>query len=498
MSKKKKNFPSSDTARGFRDLRGAVLQKRKEAIAILSDIYEKYGFEPLETPVLEYADALGKFLPDVDRPAGGVFGFQDDDDQWLAMRYDLTAPLARFVAHYEQHLPKPFKRYQTGSVFRNEKPGPGRFREFRQFDADIVGTASMSADAELCVMLGDALGALGIKNDEFIININNRKLLTAVLELSGLAGDDEITTHKRGIALRAVDKLDRLGERGVRALLGAGREDASGDFTEGAGLSDAQADLILAFTASRGNDDAKTLQNLRDLMQGNETGLQGIHELEQMGHIIHASAANPSQMRLDPATVRGLGYYTGPVFEAELTFDVMNEKGKVVQFGSVSGGGRYDNLVARFTGRTMPATGVSIGLDRLLTALENRGSLSDQNPMGPVIVTVMDKDRVADYATMVRHLRNAGIKSELYLGEAGFKAQMKYADKRHAPIVLIQGSNEKEEGQIILKDLNLGTILSKTTESREEWQKAEQLQKTISEKDIVPEVQDMLNKIKTR
>ena len=434
----------------------------------------------------------------MDRPAGGVFGFQDDDDQWLAMRYDLTAPLARFVAHYEQHLPRPFKRYQTGSVFRNEKPGPGRFREFRQFDADIVGTASMSADAELCVMLSDALGALGIKNDEYIININNRKLLTAVLELSGLSGDDEVTTNKRGIALRAVDKLDRLGEKGVRALLGSGREDASGDFTEGAGLSDSQADLILAFTASRGADDAATIQNLRDLMGSNETGLQGISELEQMGHIIHASAANPSQMRLDPATVRGLGYYTGPVFEAELTFDVVNEKGKVVQFGSVSGGGRYDNLVARFTGRTMPATGVSIGLDRLLTALENRGSLSDDNILGPVIVTVMDKDRVPDYAAMVRQLREQGIKSELYLGEAGFKAQMKYADKRNAPIAIIQGSNEKENGQAILKDLHLGTILSKTTETHEEWRNAEELQKTISEKDIVTEVTDMLNKITSR
>ena len=250
MSKKKKNFPSSQTARGFRDLRGLVLQKRKEAITILSEIYEKYGFEPLETPILEYADALGKFLPDVDRPAGGVFGFQDDDAQWLAMRYDLTAPLARFVAHYEQHLPKPFKRYQTGSVFRNEKPGPGRFREFRQFDADIVGTASMSADAELCVMLSDALQALGIKTDEYIININNRKLLTAVLELSGLSGDDEETVNKRGIALRAVDKLDRLGERGVRSLLGEGREDASGDFTKGAGLTDS----CLLYTSDAADD----------------------------------------------------------------------------------------------------------------------------------------------------------------------------------------------------------------------------------------------------
>ncbi|MEM6603165.1 MAG: histidine--tRNA ligase [Pseudomonadota bacterium] len=496
---KKKNFPSSEGVRGFRDLRGSVLSARKQAVQILSDIYEAYGFEALETPVIETAEALGKFLPDVDRPAGGVFGFQDDDERWLALRYDLTAPLARFVAHYDQHLPKPFKRYQTGSVFRNEKPGPGRFREFHQFDADIVGTAAMTADAELCAMLSEGLQALGIKSDEYVININNRKLLTAVFEVAGLSGDDDATFQKRAIAFRAIDKLDRLGEAGVKALLGAGRKDASGDFTEGAGLSDAQTDIILAFTRARGGDNNQTLEACRALLGENETGQTGLVELEKMFEMIDASCSNSQNMVFNPAIVRGLGYYTGPVFEAELTFDVQNEKGKVVQFGSVAGGGRYDDLVARFTGRTVPATGVSIGLDRLLTALENRGALkSEQENLGPVIVTIMDRDRIADYARIAHELRAAGIKTELYLGEAGFKAQMKYADRRHAPIAVIQGSDESAKGEVLLKDLHLGMMMADKAHTHEEWRHNEDVQKLVSQNDIVSAVRAMLERIKNR
>lgn len=450
--KTKIHRPKPENARGFRDIAGQYLHRRLEAIKTLSDIYQSYGFEALETPVLEYADSLGKFLPDIDRPAGGVFGFKDDDDQWLAMRYDLTAPLARFAAKNAQFLPRPYKRYQVGSVFRNEKPGPGRFREFMQFDADIIDTANIAADSELCLMLSQGLSALEINQSDVKININNRKLLSAVLELSGLAGDDEKIEKQRGIALRAIDKLDRLGERGVRLLLGKGRKDESGDFTEGADLSDAQADLILGFTQAKGNDNVQTLNNLRDLVKDSAIGLSGISELEQMMTLIDG-ASNAKHFILEPATVRGLGYYTGPVFEAELTFSVPNEKGQIVQFGSVAGGGRYDELVKRFTGQDVPAVGVSIGLDRLLSALEAKNLMPADSVKPSVLITVMDKENMLDYVKIAHHLRQQNICTDLYVGDAGMKAQMKYADKRKSTIAIIQGSEERTLGQVVVKDL---------------------------------------------
>jgi histidyl-tRNA synthetase len=444
--------PKPENARGFRDIAGNYLHRRLGAIKILSEIYQSYGFEALETPVLEYADSLGKFLPDIDRPAGGVFGFKDDDDQWLAMRYDLTAPLARFFAKNAQFLPRPYKRYQVGSVFRNEKPGPGRFREFTQFDADTVDTANIAADSELCLMLSQGLNALGIETSDVKININNRKLLTAVLEISGLAGDDEHITNQRGIALRAIDKLDRLGENGVRLLLGKGRKDESGDFTDGANLSDAQADLILGFTHAKGLDNHKTLNNLHDLVKDSEIGLCGISELEQMMTILDGVSGNKNFI-LEPSTVRGLGYYTGPVFEAELTFDVPNDKGQIVQFGSVAGGGRYDELVKRFTGQEVPAVGVSIGLDRLLSALEAKNLIQNNIIKPSVLITVMDKESMVEYVKIANQLRQNGMCVDLYVGDAGMKAQMKYADKRNSTLAVIQGSDERTLGRVIVKDL---------------------------------------------
>lgn len=448
----KTHKPKPENARGFRDIHGTYLHRRLDAIKTLSHIYQSYGFEALETPILEYADSLGKFLPDVDRPAGGVFGFKDDDEQWLAMRYDLTAPLARFTAKNAQFLPRPYKRYQVGSVFRNEKPGPGRFREFMQFDADIVDSASISAESELCLMLSDALEALGINNTDVKININNRKLLTAILELSGLADDTEATLNQRGIALRAMDKLDRLGLEGVRALLGKGRKDESGDFTAGAGLSEAQSDLIIAFIQSKGTDNQNTLDNLRALVKDSQIGLCGIDELEQMLSIIEA-VSQKNHFIIEPSTIRGLGYYTGIVFEAELTFGVPNDKGQIVQFGSVAGGGRYDELVKRFTGQIVPAVGMSIGLDRLLSALEAKGLMQENTTKPSVLVTIMDSNRQGDYAKIANSLRKNNICTDLYVGDAGMKAQMKYADKRGTMLAIIQGSDEHAAGTVIIKDL---------------------------------------------
>src|SRR5208337_1350269 len=243
--------------RGLVDRTAADIAAAEAMMAKIRDVYALYGFEAVETPFIEYTDALGKFLPDQDRPNEGVFSFKDDDEQWLSLRYDLTAPLARYVAEHYEKLPKPYRSYRAGWVFRNEKPGPGRFRQFMQFDADTVGSASVAADAEICMMAADCLEALGIRRGDYVIKVNNRKVLDGVMEAIGLGGAEDAA--RRLVVLRAIDKLDRLGPEGVRLLLGHGRKDESGDFTKGAGLADAAIDRVLAFTNARRATNAQTL-----------------------------------------------------------------------------------------------------------------------------------------------------------------------------------------------------------------------------------------------
>ncbi|KQB95906.1 histidine--tRNA ligase [Loktanella sp. 1ANDIMAR09] len=462
---KKQPRPKAQTPKGFQDYFGADVTARNEMLATIAGVYHRYGFDALETSAVETVEALGKFLPDVDRPNEGVFAWEEDND-WLALRYDLTAPLARVAAQYRNDLPSPYRRYAMGPVWRNEKPGPGRFRQFYQCDADTVGAGSVAADAEICAMLADTLEAVGIARGDYIIRVNNRKVLNGVMEVAGLSGDDK--EAERGIVLRAIDKLDRLGADGVRALLGEGRKDASGDFTKGAGLADAQAEVVMGFMEAKRDTGAATVARLNELVGGSAIGLEGVQELETIAALLEAQGYTAERIEIDPSVVRGLGYYTGPVYEAELTFEVTDEKGRPRNFGSVAGGGRYDDLVKRFTGQEVPATGVSIGVDRLLAALRAKGRM-DQTAMGPVVVTVMDRDRMADYQTMVAELRNAGIRAEVYLGNPkNFGNQLKYADKRASPIAIIVGSDEFDKGIVQIKDLILGAEIAKNA-TLEEW-----------------------------
>ncbi|MBD3664049.1 histidine--tRNA ligase [Sulfitobacter aestuariivivens] len=472
MAKPKKTpRPKAETPKGFRDYFGAQVTHRAEMLAKIAGVYHRYGFDALESSAVETVEALGKFLPDVDRPNEGVFAWQEDVDadkpgDWLALRYDLTAPLARVYAQHANDLPKPYRRYAMGPVWRNEKPGPGRFRQFYQCDADTVGAPSVAADAEICAMLADCLEEVGIERGDYIVRVNNRKVLNGVLEVAGLSGDDK--EAERGIVLRAIDKLDRLGVEGVRALLGEGRKDESGDFTNGAGLSEAQADVIMGFMQAKGQSGAETVASLRGLVDGSQIGAQGVDELQLIADLLGAGGYGPDRVEIDPSVVRGLGYYTGPVYEAELTFDIQDEKGRTRNFGSVAGGGRYDDLVKRFTGQEVPATGVSIGVDRLLAALEAKGRL-DTTAQGPVVVTVMDRDRMADYQQMVAELRKAGIRAEVYLGNPkNFGNQLKYADKRGSPIAIIEGGDEHEKGVVQIKDLILGAKIAESA-THEEW-----------------------------
>jgi histidyl-tRNA synthetase len=478
--------PDARLPKGFQDTSAEDLRATARMLARIQETYERYGFEPLETPAIEFTDALGKFLPDQDRPNAGVFSFQDEDGEWMSLRYDLTAPLARYVAEHFERLPKPFRRYAAGPVWRNEKPGPGRFRQFMQFDADTVGTDNIAADAEICMLAADTLEALGIKRGDYVIKVNNRKVLDGVLQSIDLGGEEHAT--RRLSVLRAIDKLDRLGETGVRQLLGRGRTDESGDFTPGAGLSGDATDYVLGvLTGAVLRPDGDAAAGLKR----NPTLDAGVQELAEIGKLVRASGFGEERIRIDASVVRGLEYYTGPVFEAELTFEVKNEEGRTVRFGSVGGGGRYDGLVERFLGSKVPATGFSIGVSRLQAAL---AVLNAEKPVanGPVVVLVMDKSELPRYQKMAQALRQAGIRAEMYLGSAGIKAQMKYADKRGAPCVVIQGGNERERGEVEIKDLVAGAKAAASIKDSKEWRQSRPAQVSVPEAELIAAVRDLI------
>jgi histidyl-tRNA synthetase len=483
--------------RGFVDRGPADVAATERMLSVIRESFSVYGFDPVETPFVEYTDALGKFLPDQDRPNEGVFSFQDDDEQWLSLRYDLTAPLARYVAENFDALPKPYRSYRVGYVFRNEKPGPGRFRQFMQFDADIVGSGTVAGDAEICMLAADTMEKLGIKRGDYVVKVNNRKVLDGVMEAIGLGGEEN--AGRRLTVLRAIDKLDKFGPEGVRLLLGEGRKDESGDFTKGAGLSDEQTGRVISYVLAAislpalpdddvSSDSVRVFQpgaekptvfslsefigRLRQPLMASETAMAGLDELEQIGDLLAAAGYNDGRVVIDPSVVRGLEYYTGPVYEVELTFPVTNDDGQVVRFGSVAGGGRYDGLVGRFRPEPVPATGFSIGVSRLFSALKAVKSpiVDSRNELPLVVVTAMDNkspEFMPGYQAMVAGLRQARdaegkplLRADLYLGASGFNAQMKYADRRGAICAIIQGSSEREAGTVVIKDLILGAELA--------------------------------------
>ena len=490
-------------ARGFADRAASDIAAAEAMIAKIREVYALYGFEAVETPFIEYTHALGKFLPDLDRPNEGVFSFQDDDEQWLSLRYDLTAPLARYVAEHFERLPKPYRSYRSGWVFRNEKPGPGRFRQFMQFDADTVGSASPAADAEMCMMAADCLEALGIPRGQYVVKVNNRKVLDGVMTSVGLGGVQN--AGRRLSALRAIDKLDRLGIEGVRQLLGKGRKDSSGDFTPGVELDQPRIDALLGVLDVKFEERVRGVLSTKGLTLEMRGGIgldplleEGLNELSQIQQLVRVAEYGPDRIRFDASVVRGLEYYTGPVFEAELTFEVKDEAGRPVRFGSVGGGGRYDGLVARFRPEPVPATGFSIGVSRLLAALRAIDSpiVAAAATNGPVVVLAMDRDRLADYQKLVAALRGAGIASEIYLGEGKMNAQLKYADRRGSLCAVIQGSNEREAAggpQVVIRDLALGAELAKANKDRADYlEMRARAQVTVPESELVERVRNVI------
>ena len=482
--------PEARSPRGFADRRGPGLIAERRIVQRVSEVYERWGFEPLDTGAFEYADALGKFLPDADRPNEGVFALQDDDDQWMALRYDLTAPLARFAAQNWETLPKPFRRYAFGPVWRNEKPGPGRFREFTQCDADTVGSDRPEADAEIIAMACEGLQAAGLPPGQAVVRVSNRKLFDGLFEAGGVTDPAQRLT-----ALRAIDKFDRLGWSGVAALLGEGRLDESGDYTRGANLPLGVATTIEAFLGSAG-DGAQTRAGTLDVIaRCGGLGLAGEAALEELAGIDRALGAmrvSQDSVRFDPTIVRGLEYYTGAVFEAELLLETTDDRGRPVRFGSIGGGGRYDDLVARFTGESTPATGFSFGVSRLASALRAAGR-ADGATRGPVVVIVFGQDDMQAYLDAVSELRNAGIAAELYLGRAGMKAQMKYADRRGSPAVVMLGGDEIAAGQVTIKDLDAGRQLAAGVADNDVWKAERPGQITVARNALVAAIRSIID-----
>ncbi|RZJ94769.1 MAG: histidine--tRNA ligase [Brevundimonas sp.] len=484
------NRPEARNPRGFADRRGRDLIAERRLVQRVSEVYERWGFEPLETGAFEYADALGKFLPDADRPNEGVFALQDDDDQWMALRYDLTAPLARFAAQSWETLPKPFRRYAFGPVWRNEKPGPGRFREFVQCDADTVGSDRPEADAEIIAMACEGLQAAGLAPGQAVIRVSNRKLFDGLFEAGGVTDPIQKLT-----ALRAIDKFDRLGWEGVSALLGEGRLDESGDYTKGAQLPGGVAATIEAFLASAGDAALSRAETLEAVARAGGLGAVGEAALEELAAIdraLNAMKVGQDAVRFDPTIVRGLEYYTGAVFEAELLLDTTDEKGRAVRFGSIGGGGRYDDLVARFTGERLPATGFSFGVSRLASALRAAGRGDEDLVRGPVVVIVFGDADMQHYLDAVSELRNAGIAAELYLGRAGMKAQMKYADRRGAPAAIILGGDEIAAGTVTIKDLDAGRAAASAVADNEAWKAERPGQQVVARAELVATVRGIV------
>lgn len=470
MAKEKSFRPKARRPRGFEDRAAHVIRAERALVSAASAVYERWGFEPLETPAFEYADALGKFLPDEDRPNEGVFAMQDDDGQWMALRYDLTAPLARFAAEGFQDLVKPYRRYQFGEVWRNEKPGPGRFRQFVQCDADNVGASGPAADAEMIALAAEVMRSAGLNDDEFVIRVNDRRLLDGVLESLGSADET-----RRMRVLRAIDKLDRLGMQGVELLLGQGRKDESGDFTEGAGLDQAGRSRVLGFleASKAGGSRAEVTARLAGTA-GETVARAGVEALEEINAILSALGIPEELAVFDPSVVRGLGYYTGPVFETELLATPTYADGSPMQFGSVASGGRYDDLVARFTGQQVPATGFSFGVSRFAAALSAMGRLEGADAAPLVIVVAADKARMAEYFAMAAQLRAAGLRAEAFTGNGNMGKQLKYADRRDAAFAVICGEEEFVSGTVQIKDLKLGAQLAESITDRDEWKEQKQ------------------------
>jgi len=473
--KKKSNKVKPRILKGFKDYPAEDEFVRREMIAKVQTVFEKFGYQPLQTPALEYIETLlgadyGK------EGAAQIFHFEGPDEVHMGLRFDLTASLARYFAS-QPNLPKPFRRYQIAPAWRADKPDPGRFREFLQFDIDIVGTSLMASDAEIITVMAETMQALDLSN--FRIRYSNRRILNGLAEFIGL--DDETSQNM----FRILDKLDKQGQEAIIAELGAGRVDKSGDEIKGLNLRPEQIAKIEKFLDIPKGDFDDTYNKVYELLNGYEISRQGLEEIREINEYLLATGVAPDFCIFDLTIVRGLGYYTGPIFETNLT--------DLPEYGSVFAGGRYDNLVGRFTGQQAPGTGASMGVDRLLAALKKLELIQSKKSASHIIVASMDRDRITDYFQMASELREHGWNVEVFLGNnRRIPKQLQYADRLDIPVAVICGSDEFDKGEVTIKNLEAGRKVSDDVEDREEWLKAEGFQVTVPRSEMIATIEKML------
>ncbi len=465
--------------RGFRDYLPAQMNARLRIIDTIREVYERYGFQPLDTPAQEYRVTLTGYG---EESAKQIFVFRNPEEEDVALRFDLTVPLARVVAQYSD-LVLPFRRYQVAQVWRTDKPDPGRFREFTQFDIDSVGTSSMTADVEILCAIHDALRALRI--EKFRIRFSDRKVLNSLLDFADIP-----RSHAHAV-FRVLDKLDKIGQEGIFAELTGGRTDASGDRIPGLGIERGRVSRIMEFLALPTGKRREVLASVTDLFRDVPSAAEAAGELEFLCASLEVLGIPEDSVVLDLSIARGLDYYTGPVFEAILT--------DASEFGSVVGGGRYDGLVERFLDRKIPAVGASIGIDRLLAAMEKIGLIDRVASTADVLVTIMEPARIADYQKFARELRQAGINTEMYLGEeTSLGKQLQYADRQGIAVAVIIGSEEFSRGEVTVKNLRLGGQLQEKKKGaagkeREEWLKLSRtVQTTIPRAACIAHIEEVL------
>ncbi|MBK7360503.1 MAG: histidine--tRNA ligase [Saprospiraceae bacterium] len=517
--------------KGFRDIDPSLNQLKWLIVDGAKKVYKAYGFEHWDTPILEYADSLGKYMPgEANDSAGevaeGVYSFRNPEiepvydengnelrdrnnfdkvvteNHHVALRYDLTAPLARLYAEqlWQEKLKglvktekSPlFRRYQFGPVFRFEvKIDPGRFREFWQLDFDTVGTADMIADAEVCMVTADALEEIGLKRGTYIVKVNNRKVLKGFLKNLGVSDEEQ----EKNI-LRVVDKIDKIGFDGMKQELGKGRLDSSGAEVKGLGLSAELVNGVVDFFKKFGEAKKRlsVLEQLSNLSITNTTFTEGVEELKQIDSVLTAMGFNEKRVVFDPTLVRGMSYYTGPVFEVESKQTYLDEKGNEKRVGSICGGGRYDDLVEKLLGIKVPATGLSIGVDRLAELLQ----LTNQAPkqiLGPVLIIVFDINVMTEYQRIALQLRKAKIDTEVYYGfQKGLNKQLAYADKKNCPVAILMGGNEISKGVVTVRDLKKGKDIAADFTDKTEWMKTAQFE--VKREDLVKKVKELIKKYK--
>ena len=460
-------------SRGLRDLLPDQMLARQQMVDIIRRVYELYGFVPLSTPAIEYLDVLSGSAGQETQQS--IFRVTNPEDEALGLRFDLTVPLARVIAQYPD-LPRPFRRYQVSSVWRADKPDKGRYREFTQFDLDSVGTESEIADTEIIAGMCDTLTALNV--GRYLVRFSSRAVLNLLLSFA------QIPLEQGADVFRVLDKLDKVGQEKVRLELMQGYKDESGDIIRGVGLTAEQVDRIDRFLAIKSGSRREVVVRVRELFAADPA----IDNLARISDHLYALGYGDDRVALDLSIARGLAYYTGPVFEAILL--------DAPQFGSVFGGGRYDGLVTRFLGERIPAVGASIGVDRLLAALEHLGSIETRKATARVLITNMDPALIDDYLQITWELRRAGIPSELYLGTAkGLGKQLKYADQYEVPLAILYGSNEKSQGIVTIKDMSVGREKTKAVGDRKEWLAARPGQTTVPRSDLVEGVRKLLVEI---